>query len=290
MAAGAGSTGDGGEEQGAVSDGIGDAYIADTLARHGEGLGVGIAHDGVAVDAWDKGHDGVIVHELAVRLVGDYIDRVAKLRAPALKERSKLTQRLLTVNDTGWVIRGVDDDGLSVRRERSVERFNVYLEALGIGRDLDKLAAVAGDEHLIFREIRRDGDEFRPLHRERAYHRDERGSRAAGEEDILGSYAHAAARTEVIGDGAARFHRTGGGSVAMQGEAVAFQKLADDIRDGRRRGHGGIAYRIVIHVLFADDRRLTDAVFKKLAYLGLLCSKLNEAFGDHLFFPFPSLA
>ena len=53
----------------------------------------------------------------------------------------------------------------------------------------------------------------------------------------------------------------------MQGEAVALQKLADDIRDGRRRGHGGIAYRIVIHVLFADDRRLTDAVFKKLAYL-----------------------
>lgn len=76
----------------------------------------------------------------------------------------------------------------------------------------------------------------------------------------------------------------------MQGETVALQKLADDIRDGRRRGHGGIAYRIVIHVLFADDGCLTDAVFKKLAYLGFFCSKLNEAFGDHLFFPFPSLA
>ena len=143
MAAGAGCPGDGGEEQGAVGDGIGDADIADALARHGEGLGVGIAHDGVAVYAWDKGHYGVIVHKLAVRLIGDYIDRVAKLRAPALKERSKLTQRLLTVNDTGWVIRGVNDDGLRVRRERAVERFNVYLEALGIGRNLDELAAVA---------------------------------------------------------------------------------------------------------------------------------------------------
>ena len=41
---------------------------------------------------------------------------------------------------------------------------------------------------------------------------------------------------------------------------------------------------------FADGGSLAEAVFKKLAYLGFLCSKLNEAFGDHLFFPFPSLA
>ncbi len=102
------------------------------------------------------------------------------------------------------------------------------------------------------------------------------GSRAAGEEDVLRADRIAAALRQVVGDGLLGLLRAACGRVAVQGKAVALQKLADDGGDLLRRGYGGIAERIVIDIFLSDDGCLTEAVLEQLADPDFFVSKLDK--------------
>ena len=172
-----------------------------------------------------------------------------------------------------------------MRRERALHSGDIDLEILRIGRDLDEFAAVVGHKDLIFREIRGDCDEFGIFYGQRAEDGDKGRSRAAGEEDVLRADRIAAALRQIVGNGLLGLLRAACGRVAMQGKAVAFQKLADDGGDLLRRGYGGIAERIVIDIFLSDDGCLTETILEQLADAGLLFSQMDKALRDH---PCPS--
>ena len=222
MAEGAGCTGDGGVQLGTVRHAVGDADVADTLAGHGQRLGVRIADDSIAVDAGDIRDFGIVIDQLAIGLVGNDIDRVAVFRALALEQGSEGRECLAAVDHTGGIVRRIDQNGLRVRRERALHSGDIDLEILRIGRDLDEFAAVVGHKDLIFREIRGDCDEFGIVHSQRAEDGDKGWGRAAGEEDVLRADRIAAALRQIVGNSLLGLLRAACGRVAMQSKAVTL--------------------------------------------------------------------
>ena len=84
MAHGPCRAGNGGVNGSAVLGKGGNIHIADAFAGQGQGLRIGVAHDGIFIQAGNEGHLYAAVHQLPVGLVGDDIDGVAVLDTLAL--------------------------------------------------------------------------------------------------------------------------------------------------------------------------------------------------------------
>ena len=84
MAAGPGRPGDGVVHRLVVLHKVRHADIADALAGQGQGLGIGVAHDGIFIQAGNEGNLYAAVHQLPVGLIGNDIDGVAVLDTLAL--------------------------------------------------------------------------------------------------------------------------------------------------------------------------------------------------------------
>ena len=104
MAAGPGRPGDGVVHRLVVLHKVRHADIADALAGQGQGLGIGVAHDGIAVHRGDEGHLHAAVYQLPVRLVGDDVDGVAVLRPLALQQPGQALQGLPGIHHAGGIV------------------------------------------------------------------------------------------------------------------------------------------------------------------------------------------
>ena len=266
MAHDAGGAGDGGIHRVAVVCEAGDVHIADTLAGQGQGLGVGIAHDGVLVQAGDEGHLHAAVHQLTVRLVSDDVDGMAVLGALALQQGGQTLQGLLGVHNAGGVVGGVDDDGLGVLGDALLHLVQMDLERLGIRRNDHQLAAVGIDEGTIFGEEGGDGHDLGVgVHDQRLDDGDQSGSGAAGEEQLAGLDVQTEAGGQILGDGCAGFFKTGSHGVAVQLDGVGLvHDLLDGLVDLLGGGDAGIAQGVVIDVFGADDLGLLQTVGEQL--------------------------
>ena len=128
------------EQIDAVRTAVRHIYIADTLARQTQRLRPGIADDGVFVDVRDERHLYAVKHELAVRLVGDQIDRVTELFAHSPERRGERFERFLPINDARGIVRRIDDDRLRMLRIIRLDLLNVQIEVGRVRGNDDDLA------------------------------------------------------------------------------------------------------------------------------------------------------
>ena len=282
MPARARRTGDSGKDLRAVIHGVGDADIAHALAGEREGLGIRIADDGIIINSGDKRRGRAVEHQLAVRLVGNDVYGVAVLGALLGEELCHGFERLAGVDNAGGVIGRVDNDRLSVRGDTGGEGGDIGLERARVRPDRDKAHAVCLRKGDILREARRDADDLRILHGERADNGHERGRRAAGEEDVLLPQCRAVARVEIVRDGETRLRHAGGGRIPVDAEAVDSLDNGDERAvDLRRRGNGGVADGKVIYILAPDNGGTGVAVLKKLTYNGAGRAESEHSFVHH---------
>ena len=267
MAHDAGGAGDGGIHRVAVVCEAGDVHIADTLAGQGQGLGVGIADDGVLVQAGDEGDLHAAVDQLTVGLIGNDVDGMAVFLALALQQGSQTLQGLLGIHNAGGIIGGVDDNTLGVLRDALFHLVQMDLECLGVGGNHHQLAAVGVDEGAILGE---EGGHCHDLavgvHDQGLDDGDQRGSSAAGEEQLAGFHIQAEALGQILGHGGTGGIEAGSHGIAVQLDGIHLvHELLDGLVDLLGGGNAGIAQRIVIHLVRADLGGLLQTVGKQLA-------------------------
>ena len=106
MTARPGSARNGGIQRLAVRGLLGHIHIADSFAREGQGLGIGIADDGIPVNFRQERHLDPI-GQLPVRLVGDNVNGMTVLRGLFVEDCRQRLIGLPGVDDAGGVIGGV---------------------------------------------------------------------------------------------------------------------------------------------------------------------------------------
>ena len=268
------STGDGAVDLGCALELVRHDDVADAFARQREGLAVGVADERVAVVARNV-RDGVaLVGDLAVRLIGDDVDRVAVLLLLAAENGSELLDRLFRVDGTARVVRRIDDDGLRVRRQARLKGRKVNLEVLDARRHDDELAADRFDEAAVLGEERRERDEFIAFLAERLEaNRDGSGS-AGRHEEVLARKMRAEAVVDAPGQRLANLRIARRDCVAV--DSLRRHRLQDV--DGRlldefRRRHIRVAKAEIVDILLTDLRRALAAKLKDRADRRLLCTE-----------------
>ena len=283
-----GGTGNSGVHRGTVVGKARDVHIADALAGQGQGLGVGVADDGVAVQAGDKGHGDIAVHQLAVGLVGDNIDRVAVFGALALQQDGQTPQSLLGVHHTGGIVGGIDDDGLGMGRDALLHGVQMDLERLGIGGDHHQLAAVGSDEGTVLGEKRSHGHDLGiTVQNESLDDGDQGRRRAAGEEQLTGLHIQAEAVGEVLGHGGAGILEAVGHGVAVEPDRVrGVHNSMDGLIDLFGGRDAGIAQGIVKDLIRAHLGGLLQTIGEQLTDDRRGGAQLIELLIDHKKTPF----
>lgn len=277
-----GSARDGGKDGLGIRHVVGHEDVSDTLARQAEGLGPGVADDGVLVDVGDKGNLNSIVDQLPVGFVGDDVDGVAVLLSCCSKNVRNLAEGLSAEDNAGGVVGGVYDDGLGVLIHEGFERGKVYLEALGVSRDHDELVAGGFNEGLVLREEGGDGNDLAVLAGEGRERRHERRGSAAGKEEVRGADLLAEALGEVFGHGGADAVVARAAGVAVNLDAaLGVEYLMDAAIDFFGRRDGGVAEAVVKDVLLADDLGLLPAILEHLADIGADASQSICCLVDH---------
>ena len=243
---------------------------ADALARQGQALGVGVAHDRAVVDARHPRHLGA-VGDLTVGLVGDEVDLGAKARAGLAERAGERLEVGARVDGPHGVVGRVDDDGLGARRDGGSHGLDVDLEGLGVGEDLHARGARRLDPDAVLREVRGDHDDLVPVVHDRVERDGEGGRGAAGQVEVASSSrALAEAAGEARGHGLAHGGQAARGRVAVQLRRGQRERALDRGAHGVRRGDGGVAKREVKDVLGADLGLPGARVRRDLADGGLL--------------------
>ena len=130
-----------------------DCHVADTLSGHGEGLGEGIAGQGVRIELRHIRRFFAVEDDLPVRLVRDQEHVVAKFRGLPCQKIGELLQRLLTVQHSRRVVGGVDQDRCHILGQILLRLFKIDLESLKIsGNHFDPGSCVV-DVRIVLREI-----------------------------------------------------------------------------------------------------------------------------------------
>jgi len=281
MTAGTGSTGNGGINGVMIFHTGGNTDIADTVTGNGEGLGVGIADNGVGIDCGNEGNFDSVIDQLTIGLVGNQIDGVPNLCTLAAQKRRNGFQGGAAVNNTGGIVGGIDDQKLGIGRDALFQRVHGDLEGLLIRGNDNKLVACGLSKNGVLREERSNCDGFCTFHIQSVKNRNQSGSSTAGKEQIGGRNFHAEALGEILGDGVLCFRASGSGGIAVNGEAVAIGKIAKCLIQFFRSGYGRVADGKVIYILFADDGCLAKAVFKQVADDTLVGSETEHILIDH---------
>ena len=216
---------------------------------------------------------------------------MAILGALALEQSGQTLQGLLGVDNAGGVVRGVDDDALGVGGDALFNLVQVDLEGLGIGGHHDHLRTVGGDEGAVLGEERsNDHDLGIAVDGQGLDDGDERGSGAAGEEQLAALDIQTEAVGQILGNGVTRGVEAGGHGITVQLDGVG---LIDDLLDGLvdllGSGDAGVAERIVIDLLGADLRGLLQAIGEQLTDNGgrsaqVVILLINHNFTSPLFY------
>ena len=183
----------------AVCDVLGHQNIPQTLARDRQGLGEGVADDGVLIDVGDPVDGRTLKDDLAVRFVRDDIDGVTVSLASASEDGCQFFQCFPGIDNTGGVVGVVEDHGLGVGGDGLLQRIKIDLETLDFRGDNDGFAAVALHKHLILREIGGKEDILIAGTAQTAEHTAQRRGGAAGDEELIGGVSGAEAAVEAVG-------------------------------------------------------------------------------------------
>ena len=188
------------------------------------------------------------------------------LGALALQQGSQTLQSLLGIHNAGGVVGGVDNDRLSMLGNTLLNSVQMNLESLGISGHHHQLAAVGRYEGAILGE--EGGDRHNlgiGIHEQGLDDGDQSGSGAAGEEQLAGLYLQTEARSQILGNGGTGLLKAGCHGIAMQLDGI---RLVHDFLDGLvdllGGGNAGIAQRIVINLLRADNLSLFQTIGEQL--------------------------
>ena len=141
------------------------------------------------------------------------------------------------------------------------------LERLGVGGDDHQLAAVGVDEGAILGE---EGGHCHDLavgvHDQGLDDGDQRGSSAAGEEQLAGFHIQAEALGQILGHGGTGGIEAGSHGIAVQLDGIHLvHDLLDGLVDLLGGGNAGVAQRIVVHLVSAHLGGLLQTVGEQLA-------------------------
>jgi hypothetical protein len=247
--------------------------VPDAVAGHRQDFAVRIADDGVAVQIRNERCRLAVVDELAVRLVGDDVDRVADLVGRAIQHLAQRPQFLRGIQTSRRVVRGVDDHGPRVGTDPRFDGIDRQAE-VGIRRRHDRqLGVLPRHVGVVFGEVRRERDEFVGfvVDRQRAERRGQRGRGAARHEHIVLVVRRTVARVQGVGDRSAHAGIAGRARVAVQRKRRGVrQKRFKRLVHGVGRRHAGIAQTEIKDVLAADLFGDPVAVFEQFADGGAL--------------------
>ena len=257
---------------------------AHTLAGQGQRLAVGVAVDRVGIERGQKRHLHPAVDQLAVRLVGDDVDRVAVARLLFAQHGAQRLELRARDDDAGGVIRGVEDEQRGLFRHGGRERLKVEREGIRLARHDAHAAARRLGIDGVLRKIRREHDGLVPRTEERARQDSQRARRAVGHVDILRAVRLAERLCEVGRDLFAhrRHARRGRIGVQLRGRH-GMQQTLDSRVHAVRRVDARAADGKVIDVFRADLGRAALAVGRDLADGAAVCAPVDELFRDHAF-------
>ncbi len=183
---------------GILAAGVG-RHIADTLARHTQTLGEGVAGKRIIVEFSGVGRDPAAERNLAVRLVGNQEDVVAVLGGRLGQKGGQLLQGLLTVGGAAGVIGRVDEYGGGVLVHELRERLKVDLKVRAPRRRHAQGKPRALDVRLVLGEERRKRYDVLPGHSNAAHRMGQRAGCAGGHKDMVAGVVHAKAAVQAFG-------------------------------------------------------------------------------------------
>ena len=264
MSAAPGRAGNGGVKLLALGAVAGHIHVADPFTGEGQGLGVGIADDGIVKNGGDPGHLHP-VGQLPVRLVGNDVNGVAVVHDLVGDHAAQLFQSLLGIDHAGGIVGRIQEDGLGVVIDHLLQGVEVDLEGGHIRRHhLEGKARFLG-KGLVFREIGGNGQHLSPGNGQGPEHSHQFRGGAAADEELLRTGLDAVAAVQIVGDGLPGLKITHCGGIAVHQQGIGVRKnLADGLIHLRRGGNGGVADGVVVDVLRANHGGLGLAVFKQI--------------------------
>ena len=287
MACPSGGAGHGGIQGLSVGSAGGNIDIADPLPGQGQGLGVGIADNGIPVDGGNEGNLHP-VGQLPVGLIGDKIDGVAIGSRLLFQKGAQSGQRLTGVDHAGGVVGGVDEDGLGAGGDHGLQPGEVNLEAGNIRGHHPESEPCFFGEGLILREVGGNGQNFPAGNGQGPENADQLRRGAAAQEEFLRFCGYTIAGVQIVGNGGSCFQITGGGGVAVDQQRV---HIRENIPDGlvylRGRGDGGVADGVIKHILRPHNGGPAAAVLKQLPDAGAVGPQPIGFFIDHTLTFFP---
>ena len=259
-----------------------DGQVAHPLAGDGQGLGVGVADQGVVVEVHEIGNLHAVVAELPVGLVGEQEDRMAELLLGGLHGVGEAPDGLPGVDDAGGVVGGVEDHHPGLLGQGGLEGGQVDLEGVGQRLDNDGLGSVGLGVDQVFHIVGREDDDLvAGLGQALEGHGDGAGG-AGGDIDARRLNVLAKAAVDGGGDGLPQGHQARGRGVAVDGHGVGvLQKVQHGGMDLRRRGHVGAADGEVEDVLRADFRLPGPGVGREVADDVGLAPVVDQILGKH---------
>ena len=264
IAQGAAGSGHGGIDLLSVRDLSGHQHIAQALAGQGQGLGEGVAHDGVLVNMGHPGHLKALEHDLPIGLVRDEIDGVTVLLTLGGEDSGELLQSLAGIDHAGGVVGGVYHHALGVGGDGALQGVEVDLEVLDLRGDQHHFGPGPLDEYFILREIGGKYDELVPRAGQAVEHAAQRGRRAHGDVKLVGGVAALEAAVQGVGKALPGGGIALGAGVAVDQLGLLLQNADGRLVDGVGGGDAGVAQGEVEHILRTHHGGPLLAILKQL--------------------------
>ena len=211
--------------------------IADALAGQREGFAERVTVDRIRVKAGDIRYGVAVVDKIAVRLVGENVDRMAVLRRASGEQRGDFLYALLPQHNAGGIVRRVQNHQPRFLVHRGGEGLIVELERFRLGGYLAHDAAGSLGIGAVFRKVRRERYTLIPRREQRAAPDGKARGRAARHVDILRRIGHGERAVEIIRHSLANLRQPLIGAVGVQlrGGHFLHKPLRRFLRRGGRR-------------------------------------------------------
>ena len=237
--------------------------IADTFARQRQRFTVGVADQRVFIIFGQIRNFHVPIDEFAVRFIGNQIDRMAVGSGFFFQKSDKLTDTFLRINNTGRIVRGVDEDTFCVLIDRSGKPVKVDLEGVRVGRSLCHFCTSGLNENAVFREIRSEDHIFITRKGQCAKDNAEGSGSTAGHVKVIGAKRSAKAFIQVRCNGSAGVGISLCGSVTEQIVVIpGIKQFFDCLMNGSRSRDVWISDAEIENIFRTDFGGTFFTVFK----------------------------
>src|SRR5438552_13748790 len=228
------------EQRGRLRHARRERQIADALAGNGQRLGPGGGDDRAGDQRRHLGHDHVVEHERAVRLVADQHDRPRRAR----QQRLDLDEGRGGIDHAARIVRRVHEDRARPGRDGRLEPGDVWRE-IGPRRYHDQPPAVVLGVERVLREEWRHREHLVAGVEQRLQHGVERGAGADGHEHVVGRVRQSGGAAQPRGHRLADARMASIGHVGVQVARVAVQHAPCRGQHRRRRFDLRVAEREV---------------------------------------------